>query len=243
MNDKTNITDDLEIEDRCTTARHYAVRLTGETPLLMHSDDVSWAAQMDAWQADPENRKVSRAGDDRTPAYRWLGYCYHDRKHLGVPADNLMTMLREGGAKVPTGNRAGKGDQSFKKLSQSGILVNEIQWDLETPKGKVPWAALHKLVNEPDFAKHEEVTQSLGFSLFVKRARVGQTKHTRVRPRFDSWAASGTVTVLEDMITTDVLTSILEIAGRLCGLGDWRPSSPKSPGGFGRFSVAIEQIG
>lgn len=76
----------------------YTVTLTGASPLLMHADNRQWAADMEAWTADPENKRSSKAGDDRTPAWRWIGYCYHDGQHVGIASDNLMTVLREGGA-------------------------------------------------------------------------------------------------------------------------------------------------
>jgi len=64
----------------------------------------------------------------------------------------------------------------------------------------------------------------------------------RVRPRFDNWSCGGTVTVFDDMITTDVLKNILTFAGTYAGLGDWRPSSPKSPGPFGKFTAEVKQV-
>ena len=45
--------------------------------------------------------------------------------------------------------------------------------------------------------------------------------------------------MIDDQITTDVLRSILEYAGRYKGLGDWRPSS-KTPGPYGTFTAEIK---
>jgi len=218
--------------------RTYSVTLTGVSPLLMHHDDVAWAEVMKRWGNDPQNRTTKIPGDDRTPAYRWLGCLYHDKKHVGIPADNLMTTLREGASKVGTGQR----NTTFKKLSQSGLLVDQIQWDIITPAGLVKWADCSALVECDDFSEHEEAVRKLGFELFVKRAAVTSQKHVRVRPRFDKWQASGTITVLEDQITTQVLEQILYYAGRLAGIGDWRPSSPRSPGRFGKFEASVTQV-
>jgi hypothetical protein len=41
---------------------------------------------------------------------------------------------------------------------------------------------------------------------------------------------AGTLTEFDDTITATVLQNILTAAGRYCGICDWRPSSPKSPG-------------
>ena len=216
----------------------YEVTMTGVSPLLMHADDLKWRGELDRWLLNSENKKLSKAGDDRTPAWKWLGYCYHDGKQLGIPSDNLMTVLREGGAKVPTGKKG----QTYKRQSQSGIVVNEVIWPLLTASGPVEWARLAALRTEMNYEAHESTAHAMGFELFAKSAKVGMSKHVRVRPRFDAWSAAGTVTVLDETITSDVLAEILTMAGIYCGLGDWRPSSPSKPGPFGRFNASVRGV-
>jgi len=213
----------------------YSVEMTGVTPVIFHNDNLSWSEQIKKWCDDPNNKKFSVAGDDRTPAWRWIGYSYFDKGVMCVPADNLMTLLREGGAKCPTGKKGA----TYKRQTQSGLVVNEVAWPLIGPKGTVLQSDVETLVGNNDFPDHEKFADDHGFFLFVKRAKIGTAKHVRVRPRFDSWSASGTITVLDETITKDVLTNILTQAGIYCGLGDWRPSSPKSPGAFGKFSVKV----
>lgn len=216
--------------------QRYQVTLTGATGLIMHADDLTWRAQMERWGCDPENKKLSRPGDDRTPAFRWLGSLYHDATKVGIPSDNLMTALREGGSKVSV---PGKKNLTYKKQSQSGIVVDQILWPVVTPKGQVSWPECKALLEEKDYEKHEAAALVMGFELFAKGAKVGMSKHVRVRPRFDQWSASGTVTVTDETITASVLQTILDCAGTYCGLGDWRPSSPKSPGPWGRFTAVV----
>jgi len=219
-------------------ARQYAVTIKGETPLLMHNDNLEWAEVMKRWALEPDNKKNSVAGDDRSPAFRWIGSLYVDQGIVVIPADNLMTVLREGGKKCPTG----KGQQTFKSQTQSGIVVDQASWPVVGPKGVIDYTSgIKPLMGEPDFTKHEARARELGFELFSKRARIGAAKHVRVRPRFDSWSASGTVTVFDEMITSYVLKNILDFAGRYAGIGDWRPSSPKAPGPFGKFTVEIKE--
>lgn len=215
----------------------YNVKITGVSGLLMHADNLSWAGEMKRWESDPENKKLSVAGDDRTPAFRWIGCLYHDAASVGVPSDNLMTVIREGGIKVPTGKRGA----SFKKQSQSGIIVDQQLWPIVTSKGLVSWPACKALISEPSYEAHEAAAQALGFELFAKRATVGQNKHVRVRPRFDVWSAEGSVTVTDETITQAVLQRILDCAGTYCGLGDWRPSAKKAPGPWGRFIVEVSK--
>lgn len=89
--------------------RTYRVTITGTFPLLMHADNIEWADEMEAWKNDPASKKKSKAGDDRSPAHRWIGSVYHDGKVVGIPNDNLMRALMEGGAMVPVpGGKNGK---------------------------------------------------------------------------------------------------------------------------------------
>lgn len=219
-------------------ARTYQVVLTGETPTIIHHDNLSWAETMKQWSLDPANKKKSVAGDDRSPAWRWIGCLYSEGGKLVIPSDNLMTVLREGGKRCPTG----KGQATFKAQSQSGIVVDQSSWPLCVNGREISFAPFKALIENDDFAEHEATAQKHGFMLFVKRAKIGQAKHVRVRPRFDNWSCGGTVTVFDDMITTDVLKNILTFAGTYAGLGDWRPSSPKSPGPFGKFTAEVKQV-
>lgn len=219
--------------------RKYEVTITGKTPLLMHADNIDWADRMEAWKNDPANRKNSKAGDDRTPAWRWIGNLYHDDSAICLPSDNLMRAIMEGGAMVPVpGGRSGK---TFKSQSQSGMMVNEPFWALQTPGGGVSMSEISELMKVDAFSEHKQLVSELGFSLFVKRAKIGTSKHIRVRPRFDSWAATGSVSVWDDQITDQVLTDILTYAGQYKGLGDWRPGG-KTPGAFGMFSASVRRI-
>lgn len=219
----------------------YLLTLTGMTPLIMHQDNLSFSEKIRAWQKDPANKEFSVAGDDRSPAWTWLGYVYHNRKSLGIPSDNIMTVLREGGAKVKTG----KGTETYKKLSQSGIIVDQEQFDLLVNGKKIAVEGLNSLIGNREFNDHLEAAENAGFELFVKRAGVNRKKHVRVRPMFREWMAMGTITVIDSEvsgITQDILERILNQAGALCGLCDWRPSSPTSSGTFGKFAPTLELI-
>lgn len=218
--------------------RRYEVQITGMSPLLLHHDNLDWAEVLKKWAADPANKKGSVAGDDRSPAHRWIGNLYVEGGKIVMPADNLMTMLREGGAKCPTG----KGQTTFKRQTQSGLLVDQSAWPILVGGKPVPYAPFKTLIDEPDFDRHQQVAIEHGFELFVKRAKIGQSKHVRVRPRFDNWTVAGSITVMDDMITTDVLQNILTFAGQYAGLGDWRASAPKSPGPFGRFEATCREM-
>ena len=217
----------------------YTITMTGTRPLLMHANDIDFRDTMKAWLLDPTNKKMSVAGDDRTPPWTWLGYCYHDGQKLVIPSDNLMTTLREGGAKVPTG----KSRETYKRISQAGILVMDLAWDI-IPAGRtapVEWQPLKDAALTASFAECEQLAREAGFALYKKSVKVGRSSHIRVRPRFEpGWSISGEVTILDERITKDVLAQIMDAAGRFAGLGDWRPSSPMAPGPFGMFEATVK---
>lgn len=218
--------------------RTYEVTLSGDTPLLMHWDNVEWADQMSEWRSDAANAKRSKAGDDRSPAWTWIGSTYHDYEHVGIPSDNIMRSMMEGAAMVPVpGGRSGK---TFKSQSQSGMMIVEPLWPIEINGARIPYGEITALMKEADFAKHKTRVQELGFRLLVKRAKIGSSKHVRVRPCFDQWAVSGKLIVVDEQITPKVLMDILTHAGRYKGLCDWRPGS-RTPGSYGMFSVAIAE--
>jgi hypothetical protein len=214
------------------------VTLTGKMPLLMHADNIDWADQMEEWKNNPNNKSASKAGDDRTPTWRWIGCLNYDDPKTGIitiPSEYVMSCLMGGAAQVPTG----KGTSTFKALSQSGMICSDFHWPLLVNGKPIAMKDINVALTLDTFKEQVEYAAQMGFSLFVRRARVGTKKHIRVRPRFDNWSTVGQIMILDKQITVDkVLPMILDIAGRLKGLGDWRPGGPK-PGPFGTFDASI----
>jgi hypothetical protein len=206
----------------------------------MHSDNIEWADFMEDWKNDPANKKGSKAGDDRSPAWRWLGSVYHDGKHLAIPQANIMRSLMEGGAMVPV--PGGKSGKTFKSQTQSGMMSVEPFWLLSIDGTLIEWADLEVLQAEENFKAHREAVRALGFDLMIKRAKIGASKHVRVRPEFAAgWQASGTLAVWDEQIVDVTLGQILEYSGQYKGLGDWRPGG-KTPGPYGMFEASIKRI-
>lgn len=213
--------------------------LTGVTPLLMHADDVDAADEIKAWQKAKENKDASVKGDDRSPPWTWIKYVYTDGNHLALPQENLMATVRAAGAKIaiPSSKRS----ETFKKLSQSGLVTDSEYCRFLSNGKQVPIKDIYKFKDRP-FSEHKKAVAEMGFDLSVKRAKVGQAKHVRVRARFDHWSVEGTVTVGEPLITFDILREMFDIAGDKVGLCDWRPGSPSSPGPYGRFTSKLKQV-
>jgi len=111
-------------------------------------------------------------------------------------------------------------------------------WSLLVRGKPVSLASLMALEKEPDFDKHQSAAAGAGFMLFLKRAKIGTSKHIRVRPRFDEWSASGTLNVWDDQLKEEVVRDIFAYSGQYKGLGDWRPGG-KTPGPYGMFDAEI----
>jgi hypothetical protein len=215
----------------------YTVTITGYqgNPLFMHADDIAWADQMDTWRRDPPNKTETKPGDDRSPAWRWLGSVYHDDTQLVLPTANLQKCLMEGGAQVLVPNGRGK---TYKALTQSGCQFMDLSWPLLVQGAPIPWAPLEALMEEPDFAMHTKMAREHGFTLDVRRVLVQGQRHIRVRPCFKDWSASGRLWVSDERLSPAILARLWDVAGDTKGVGDWRPSS-KTPGPHGRFWVQI----
>lgn len=213
--------------------------LTGDTPLLMHCDNIEAADAMEAWRKDPSNKNKSKAGDDRSPPWTWRTYLYTDGEHVVIPSENLMVSLRQAGAQIIL-----KKQKTFKELSQSGMYVNSEYLDFAVngnriPIGQFDWRTAYANGDDVAFLDEMAAAEKAGFRLFPKRAKVGQSKHIRVRPRFETWQASGKLTVLASELTFEVLQQMFAIAGR-GGMCDWRAAG-RTPGPYGLFEAKLKQ--
>lgn len=220
--------------------RTYDVTLTGTSAMLMHADNIEWSDSMSDWGRNPENAGKSVAGDDRTPGYRWFGSLCHDGAHIAIPSDYVARNTMAAGAMIPTG----KGKGTFKAQTQSGCQSATPFWEFRVNGKQIPVEPLERVHQEPveDFKENRHIVQQAGFSLFTKRAKIGQSKHVRVRPRFDVWTVAGQMIVFDDTITDEVLAMIFDYGGRYKGLGDWRPGG-KTPGPFGMFTSVVRRAG
>lgn len=212
-------------------------KLTGLTPLLIHADDVEATDSISAWRKSHENREISKAGDDRSPAWTWITYLYTDGKQLVIPADVVSAALRSAAVEIKTG----KGNKNYKALSQSGMLIVQPTMPLLVNGDPISFAPIEALLEDNHFENHKTLARELGFELFVKRAKVNQSKHVRVRARIENWSLEGQVKVISPNIPFEVVVQMFDIAGPTKGMLDWRPSSPKSPGPFGCFSSEVSK--
>jgi len=206
-------------------------QLTGLMPLLMHKDSIDGGDELQGWRKDPANKNLSTPGDDRSPAWTWQTYLYHDGEHLAMESQNIMVCIRQAAVNIIL-----KRQKTFKELSQSGMLIPTEFCQFSIGGAQIPMGPITAMRGD-DFKTQADKVRKMGFRLFCKRARVGQAKHVRVRARFDRWEITGELNIFAKEITDPILTEMLAMAGRV-GLCDWRPGC-KTPGPFGMFEAKL----
>jgi len=79
------------------------------------------------------------------------------------------------------------------------------------------------------------------WEIFKSPVTIGKAKVIRCWPHFPEWMVELDIEIDLDFISVDVVTELLNIAGRLQGIGDWRPdtSNKKKGGTFGRFGAEL----
>jgi hypothetical protein len=217
----------------------FQITLEGITPLMMHRDNLEFKRIVEQWQRDPANRDKSIPGDDRSPAFAWIGSLYHDGTQLAIPTDCVMASCMGAGTEM----KAARGKKSLKAQTQSGMAFTDPYMQFSVNGGSpVTLAAMTTLQEEDtNFDVHQQRAAEMGFVLDVRRARVGMSKHVRVRPVFNNWIAIGTLNVWDDVLSLDVLETLFYIAGDRYGILEWRPSS-RRPGPFGRFRAKVKEV-
>lgn len=132
------------------------------------------------------------------------------KARLVIPAHVLDSAIREGARK----NKMGKAASAGVIVEGDGQFSHDGASDLNQLSVDGRFAARHAV-------------------------KVGTAKVMRTRPVFPSWAVKFSVVYDPGILDESTIKTALESAGRLVGIGDWRPGAPRG-GSFGRFSV--EQI-
>ena len=178
--------------------------LKGVCPLVMHNPRLS--DPLDKWSKLMKeiSGKKKKTDDDLVELSRreWNGGLYWTPE-LGVhvPENCLERMLRDGGTKTKRG-----------KDVLAGLIVVEPA-KLIYPGPKSP-----------------EAMWESGDFLLRASAGVNQSRVIRSRPIFRQWELTFKVDYDESLLDAAEIDGFAEIAGKHCGLLDWRPK-------HGRFNV------
>ncbi len=187
------------------------IKLTGISPLLMHSD--RYANPIDKMtKAHKElTSKRKKTDEDHQAIMRseWRGALYYDEK-LGVyiPSVNIRSAMVEGA-----------------KLNKLGMNVK---------RGTMILTEREKL--EYSGAKDPEKMYDSGGFVDVRSVVVGQSRLMRCRPIFREWSVSTEIQFDTQQVELEQIVLSLDNAGRLIGIGDFRPAKG---GMYGRFSVEV----
>ena len=76
--------------------------------------------------------------------------------------------------------------------------------------------------------KREDVT---------RRSGMNKSPNIAYRPEFVEWTCEIVIEFDKNQITPDQIINLVNQAGFTSGVGDWRPSAPKTPGNHGMFEV------
>lgn len=184
------------------------IKLTGLSPLLMHSD--RFANPLDPMTKAHKELTAKRKKTDEDhlaiAKSEWLGGMYHDDQ-IGpyMPGNNIDSSI-VAGAKL----------QKLGSKFKAAVMVVEDQIPLQ-------------------YEGPRDMTGMFSDGRFtdVRGVKVGMAKVMRYRPKFSKWALSFTVAFDETAVNQDEVVKAIEDAGRMCGLGDFRPR-------FGKFSVQVQ---
>jgi hypothetical protein len=203
----------------------HAFTINGIGPMLMHNGQTADTLNQFAKAMKKLSGKRNKTDEDHEALSRleWWAGLYTDKRlsvdaetcevtaqkgtRLVLPAHLLDSCLREGARKIKAG-----------KQISAGVVV----------EGD---AAL----TVPGFS----VEKASGDDRFLHRCavRVGTAKIMRTRPILPDWSACFSVCVDVSVCDVELVKQSLENAGRLVGIGDWRPGAPRG-GSYGRFVVA-----
>jgi len=177
--------------------------------LLMHADTLCdpLHPKTKAMKKLSGERKKTDKTHEQMADIEWEAGLYYDPE-IGpyIPGANILRMLQE----------AGKATKQGTAVKRSVFILEE-----EIPLGYAGPRKKEKLAKDAAFRDRRSVV--------VSRSRV-----MRTRPIFRDWELTFTLLFADGSFNVEELTAIVERAGIMVGLGDYRPT-------FGRFDVLEAQ--
>ena len=190
----------------------YSIEITGESPgVIMHSTD----GMIDT---DPRVKEL-RVLTKKTASKRTSG----EIDRISQLETDLSIYWREGRPHLPAANVRAAIEKAARTLKDGprvrrGLLVQGVTFRSSVFDGDTPRDAILEAVR------------------FVRPVKVGRSTVMRTRALFPDWSATVTVDALDELVDAEALQRWAGIAGRLIGIGDWRPDCS---GEYGRFTAAL----
>lgn len=193
-----------ENEERNVKERTY--KIVGKTRILLHSAELADPLADCAKQVKELTDRKKRTPDEDSELARreWFGSLYLDEEgRVVIPAQNIERMIRDAAARTRNG-----------KNVQAGLQATDDFFPLDFP-GKGLTAK--QLWESGKYTDRSSVKVNKGRSI-------------RTRPCFRDWSLTFTVMYDPGILSASQLDGFVAEAGRIIGLGDWRPRN-------GRFDV------
>ena len=198
-------------------------KLTGLTPILMHCGQTADPLNQFARAMKRISGKRGKTDDDlaEMSTLEWWAGLYlskppsidgttvtpADGTKIILPAHVLDSCIREGARKAKLGKQASAGC----------IVESDGAFNYEGPKD------LMRLSRDPNHVARHAV-------------KVSTAKVMRTRPTFSDWSVTFSAAIDPTVLEVSQVLDSLVNAGRLVGIGDWRPGAPRG-GSFGRFEA------
>jgi hypothetical protein len=183
--------------------------IRGTQPLLMHNAQLADPLNPMSKALKGVTSKVRKSDDDHLEMARleFMGGLYIDPDpKIGpfIPGDNIFRMLIDSGRKRKLG----------KKVTE-GVFIT-------TPINPLAYTG----------PRDAEGLWAAGTFSHRASAKVGMQRVNRTRPIFRDWVVDAEVYLDTEVLDLADLESLVQIGGKLIGLGDWRPI-------FGRFEADL----
>ena len=179
------------------------LHIKGVSPLILHNGNLANPINplVIEMKKISSKRKKTDADHSELARLEWLGSLYIKNGIIVVPGELIEAVAIDGAKKKRQGPQA-----------KVGIFVEE-PTDLIYDGPKDP----NELINDENFR--------ITAGVVISRSRI-----MRTRPIFYKWELKPIVTYEDSVVDLNVVLDFFESAGRLCGMGDWRPK-------FGRFEI------
>lgn len=160
--------------------------------------------------------RIVRGTDSKNYADEWVKGTYLNTDGFVVmPAINIMACMFNGAKGMK------KGKTPLTRLVYTSFQVQ-------------PFEPILNYDNKPITLEDIEKNDWLNVcGVVIQGRRVDRTR-TEIPL---GWEINFQIITKDESLTSKDIRMILENAGTVAGLGDWRPSSPKKPGPYGTFQV------
>lgn len=201
-------------EDNVSNLPTVQICFQGVSPLLCHNGQT----------ADPRNtyakamklvsskRKKTDADYDEMARLEWLAGLYRIKDDLVIPDYVIESVMIKGAMKSKRGPQA-----------KCGMFFTE--------------HASLKFAGKPDVINDETLAEMFASGDFTHTigVKVGMSKVMRTRPIFRNWSLTALCQFDPDVLNQRDIEEIASDAGKLVGLGDWRPK-------HGRFEAEVVPV-